>query len=541
MSVIHAALRKSRHKKAAPGASEVAASHSRGNGEDEAGPAVGPDISQDQVQSYLRAAADHRGHRRLGPFKLLGLTLLGSAAGTGLALTQTNAPLPQPRDVRAWLAPVAEVVRDQTGVVLAIAPRPDPPAIDFRALDRPEPRPLPDHVRRVLARPGDSEASKSAGVAGAVRSALADQGQAGAEVADARVVQSPAIALNVAGKTTVTPAQPSARLVETIEAMASDGPPDGGTPSSGTGEAADTTATRGDDRNADAIQVTVTDGEASGRNAGDRDTDGPGTSSDAREPTRLVPDGTMTLPGKQDGSSDRNTSPDRSAGESLSADRAKDTVPDEAGAGEPRSGEPTVSTTRRIDAPTITATHRQAARALRTGAPGEAARLFRRVLGESPNRPDALLGLALAQQRMGDTAEARTTYRKLLKVEPGNQRALRNLINLAGLGPPEQALKRLERVREAHPNVARVHARIARTHLRAGKAAAAAQAMQRAVALAPSSVRYRYDLAVLHDRAGNRQRAANAYRRVLQAGASALQDAGVAASAVRRRLRYLSR
>jgi Tfp pilus assembly protein PilF len=185
------------------------------------------------------------------------------------------------------------------------------------------------------------------------------------------------------------------------------------------------------------------------------------------------------------------------------------------------------------------ANHRAAAQALRNDDPNRAARLYLDILKDSPRDPDALFGLALALSEMGLHAEARDTYRDLLNVEPGNRRALGNLVALAARGAPEGAVTRLRTLAERHPGFAPVHAQLANVQARQGDMSGALSAMRRAVRAAPDSLRFRYNLAVLYDRAEQPGAAARAYRRVLEIARRTGETDGLPMGSVRQRLRYL--
>jgi len=526
MSILHAALQRSRQGGGASRSGNADPSGNQTDVESEAGPAVGTEIGQEQVRTYLEAASPRR-RARIGPLRLFIYIVLGSAAGSVLAVTQTSAPVPQ--RMLAWLEPLQQQVVQQIGPgsTSQSPPQPQRPAIRVAAPESDPTRPLPGHARRGL--PSTSGTDDTAGIG--VAAAVAPHPASGQHVAE------PAIAVTRAPSLEPAPDMPApavglALARQEASKTAAATATDAGEASAATqgGEA----ETGVDDRNGDAIDVTVED------EASQAEPSAPQGAGDS--PTQLVPDGTMSLPGDRD--IKRTTQTDNKAAETGAGaatneqDAAEST--NEAATEPVDQGISSVSD-RNIEVPRVDPTQRRAARTLRTGSPAEAARLFRRILEDAPNKPDALFGLALAQQRTGDHEAARTTYRKLLKVEPSNQRAMHNLVGLAAQGPPGTALQRLGNVREAHPNVAQVHARLARTHLRADDPEAAARAMQRAVSLAPSNVRYRHDLAVLQDRANNRRRAIAAYRRVLSADAGALREANVDPAAVRRRLRHLSR
>jgi len=182
---------------------------------------------------------------------------------------------------------------------------------------------------------------------------------------------------------------------------------------------------------------------------------------------------------------------------------------------------------------------RAAAQALRDGNPGTAARLYQEILDQVPDDPDSLLGLGVALRRMGLREEALEAYRHLLEVEPGNRRALRGLLALAGQGAPAAALNQLETLRERYPAYAPLRAQLAAVQARLGRLEAAIASMRRAVQLAPESLRFRYNLAILYDRAGRRAAAAEVYQQVLDAEAARGAPADLPLDSVRQRLAFL--
>ncbi len=184
-------------------------------------------------------------------------------------------------------------------------------------------------------------------------------------------------------------------------------------------------------------------------------------------------------------------------------------------------------------------TQRAAAQALRDGNPGTAARQYQQILDQVPDDPDSLLGLGVALQRMGLREEALDTYRHLLEVDPGNRRALRSLVALAGQGAPESALGSLEKLRRRYPAYAPLHAQLAAVQARLGRPEAAIASMRRAVQLAPESLRFRYNLAILYDRAGRHAAAVQVYQQVLDAEAARGVPPDLPLESVRQRLAFL--
>ncbi len=136
-------------------------------------------------------------------------------------------------------------------------------------------------------------------------------------------------------------------------------------------------------------------------------------------------------------------------------------------------------------------------------------------------------------------AQARESYQRLLKLEPGNRKALSSLIELASRGDPDAALARLRDLADRHPGFAPVHAQMAAVHSRAGDREAAIRAMRKAVEQAPKSLRFRYNLAVLYDRAGRRRAAVQVYQKVMAQVRRTGERSRLPVDAVRRRLRYL--
>lgn len=80
---------------------------------------------------------------------------------------------------------------------------------------------------------------------------------------------------------------------------------------------------------------------------------------------------------------------------------------------------------------------------------GEAAALFAKAAALAPDRPGLLLNLAFAQQHAGDLTTAEQTLRRLVDIEPDNERAQLALVESVRQTPQANAVNRLAAMFEA--------------------------------------------------------------------------------------------
>jgi Flp pilus assembly protein TadD len=147
----------------------------------------------------------------------------------------------------------------------------------------------------------------------------------------------------------------------------------------------------------------------------------------------------------------------------------------------------------------------------------EAIGIYQDVLAHEPNNKLALFGLATTYQKSGQINLARPLYGKLLTLDPRNPEALNNFLALVGEESPREAVDELAQVEKANPDFSPVPAQMALNYERLGKMDLAIMKMERATALSPENLLYRYNLAVLYDKTGQAEKASVLYRQMLSA------------------------
>lgn len=83
-----------------------------------------------------------------------------------------------------------------------------------------------------------------------------------------------------------------------------------------------------------------------------------------------------------------------------------------------------------------------------------AAESYEKVLRSDPKNTDALLGMAVISQRMGQPDQAGIWYTRALEADPKDVNALSGLINLRGQGDPSASESRLKSLLAAQPESA---------------------------------------------------------------------------------------
>jgi len=164
---------------------------------------------------------------------------------------------------------------------------------------------------------------------------------------------------------------------------------------------------------------------------------------------------------------------------------------------------------------------------------------YQEVLVRERDNRSALLGKAVALQRLQLNNSAQEVYEELLALDPGNRAAMANLLALSATQQPQQAMAQLERLEAANPTSAPIVAQLGMLHAQLGDPAKAARQMQLATALAPENPVYKLNLAILYDRAGRGGEALRLYQEVLVRAADSTQQLPMALDEVRRRVAYL--
>lgn len=176
--------------------------------------------------------------------------------------------------------------------------------------------------------------------------------------------------------------------------------------------------------------------------------------------------------------------------------------------------------------------------ALRTGDDESAARLYAARLTEAPDDPQALLGLAIAEQRLGHIDEAGAAYRRAVAADPASGAARAGKLALLGLADPQSAESRLRHWLIAHPDPLPLHFALGNLLARQKRWPEARQAYARACAGDPANPDYCHNLAVSLDRLHRPREAEKHYRQALRAQAS--RPGSIDPEAVARRLGTVS-
>lgn len=157
----------------------------------------------------------------------------------------------------------------------------------------------------------------------------------------------------------------------------------------------------------------------------------------------------------------------------------------------------------------------------------DAAAAYGQALRVNADERDALLGMAYISQQQGQREAAQSYYRRVLRQEPSNTRALAALQALDVDSDPTQTASRTSDLAARQPDSAAAMAMAGNAFVRDGLLANAAQAYARAQALEPANPLHAYNHAVALDRLGQHAQALVQYERVLVLSATAPQGVRV--------------
>lgn len=156
---------------------------------------------------------------------------------------------------------------------------------------------------------------------------------------------------------------------------------------------------------------------------------------------------------------------------------------------------------------------------------GDAARaqaLYRQVLAERPDDPDATLGLAVALHRQKQLQEAWTAYQRSLQLWPDNATARTGLLAILSESDPATAESRLQEWVQARPRDAAAQSALGNLLGRQGRWAEALGPLTLAQSLAPEQAAYTYNLAVALDQSRRYADALRLYRLAMQMGGAGI-------------------
>ncbi|MCX7226271.1 MAG: tetratricopeptide repeat protein [Burkholderiales bacterium] len=153
--------------------------------------------------------------------------------------------------------------------------------------------------------------------------------------------------------------------------------------------------------------------------------------------------------------------------------------------------------------------------ALTQGRLADAASSYKEVLKVNPEERDALLGLAYVSHKEGRDEEARDYYKRVLRQEPGNPTARAGLLIQNLTNDAEDVSASSRDVAEQHPSSAAAQSVLGHSLVRQGRLADAQMAFQRAQVLEPSVALHAFNLAVALDRLKSHAMARTFYERAL--------------------------
>jgi tetratricopeptide (TPR) repeat protein len=146
----------------------------------------------------------------------------------------------------------------------------------------------------------------------------------------------------------------------------------------------------------------------------------------------------------------------------------------------------------------------------------DALKRYRDILKLEPDSRIALLGSAMAMDKLGQTEEALTTYRRVLIADPYNRVAFDSLFERIEVAPTQEKLEKLTDLHRLAPHFYETPARIAEIYTARNGLEAAANFLSIAADLAPTEPRLRLNLALTEDRLGRRSRAIKSYEQFLK-------------------------
>jgi len=148
---------------------------------------------------------------------------------------------------------------------------------------------------------------------------------------------------------------------------------------------------------------------------------------------------------------------------------------------------------------------------------GEAAvDLMRRAIASRPGYMEAYYNLGLMYLLQGKWAEAAATYRRLLEMKPDYIEAHNNLGNaLQAQGKPAEAVACYRRALALKPDFTEAHYNLGKALQGLGETDAAVACYRKALSLKPDYLEVHYNLGILLQTVGQQTAAAEAFRRVL--------------------------
>jgi protein O-GlcNAc transferase len=156
---------------------------------------------------------------------------------------------------------------------------------------------------------------------------------------------------------------------------------------------------------------------------------------------------------------------------------------------------------------------------MRLGRHDVALDFYNKMLAVNANDISALLGRAIAWQRMGQLDAAENAYRDVLRRDKNNVTAATNLASIQSQQSPERAIKNLSKVYQDNPNDSSIKGQLGVSMAQSGDVEQAYKSFLSATQNDPKNPQHFFNLAVTSERLGKRSEAISAYEKCLEVDA----------------------
>ncbi len=142
--------------------------------------------------------------------------------------------------------------------------------------------------------------------------------------------------------------------------------------------------------------------------------------------------------------------------------------------------------------------------------------LYKKAQVLDPNNIPLLYAMGSIYHKLRQLEQANKLYKQVLLQDPSNHKALTNYLTLLADTSPEKALIELKSLEQINNNFAPVVGQIGMLYAKQGRYDDAISYLQRALALEPNELYYRYNLAVAYDQKGETKKARQLYYDVVE-------------------------
>jgi len=164
--------------------------------------------------------------------------------------------------------------------------------------------------------------------------------------------------------------------------------------------------------------------------------------------------------------------------------------------------------------------------------------LYKQALSLSPDDAYAKFSLAVVYQKIGQTRQAKTLYRELLKTNPDNrEEIIGNLLAILVEESPKDAAYLLARLTVQNPHSSYILAQAAVAYDKIKNYDQAITLFKKASLIDPDNVSYKYNLAVIYDKNAEYEKALEMYADVTKNSSDA--DSSVPVDQVEKRIQTL--